>query len=83
VIILLQSPECWDYSCIPPCPDQSAIFLRSETIVLISVTTAPNKALDRSGDNSLAQWLSPVILATQEAEIRRIMVGSQTRQIVL
>jgi hypothetical protein len=28
------------------------------------------------------QWLSTVILATQEAEIRRITVGSQPRQIV-
>jgi hypothetical protein len=28
-------------------------------------------------------WLVPVILATQEVEIRRIMVGSQPRQIVL
>jgi hypothetical protein len=28
------------------------------------------------------QWLPPVILATQETEIRRIMVGSQPRQIV-
>jgi hypothetical protein len=27
-------------------------------------------------------WLTPVILATQEAEIRRIMVGVQPRQIV-
>jgi hypothetical protein len=29
------------------------------------------------------QWLTPVILATQEAEIRRIMVGSKPEQIVL
>jgi hypothetical protein len=28
------------------------------------------------------QWLMPVILATQEAEIRRTAVGSQPRQIV-
>jgi hypothetical protein len=28
------------------------------------------------------QWLTPVILATQEAEIRRIVVWSQPRQIV-
>jgi hypothetical protein len=27
-------------------------------------------------------WLIPVILATQEAEIRRILVQSQLRQIV-
>jgi hypothetical protein len=28
------------------------------------------------------QWLTPVIPATQEAEMRRIMVGSQPRKIV-
>jgi hypothetical protein len=28
------------------------------------------------------QWLTPIILATQKAEIRRIMVQSQPRQIV-
>jgi hypothetical protein len=29
------------------------------------------------------RWLTPVILATQEAEIRRIRVRSQPRQIVM
>jgi hypothetical protein len=29
------------------------------------------------------QWLTPIILAIQEAEIRRITVQSQPRQIVL
>jgi hypothetical protein len=28
------------------------------------------------------QWLTPVILATQEAELRKIAVGSQLGQIV-
>jgi hypothetical protein len=28
------------------------------------------------------RWLKPVILATQEAEIRRIKFGNQPRQIV-
>jgi hypothetical protein len=28
------------------------------------------------------QWLTPIILPTQESEIRRIVVGSQPRQIV-
>jgi hypothetical protein len=28
------------------------------------------------------RWLMPIILSTQEAEIRRIMVQSQPRQIV-
>jgi hypothetical protein len=30
-----------------------------------------------------SQWLTSVILATQEAEIRRIAVRSQPRQVVL
>jgi hypothetical protein len=32
--------------------------------------------------NELRQWLKPVILANREAEIRRIMVQSQSREIV-
>jgi hypothetical protein len=28
------------------------------------------------------RWLTPILLATQEAEIRKINVGSQPRQIV-
>jgi hypothetical protein len=33
--------------------------------------------------NSRCQWLTPIILDTQEAEIRRIKVRSQPGQIVL
>jgi hypothetical protein len=36
-----------------------------------------------SGKKKGRQWFTPVILATQEAEIRRIEIGSQPRQIVL
>jgi hypothetical protein len=36
----------------------------------------------KSGSAARCQRLSPVILATQEAEIRRISVQSQPRQIV-
>jgi hypothetical protein len=32
--------------------------------------------------NSPHQWFIPIILDTQEAEIRKIAVGSQSRQIV-
>jgi hypothetical protein len=36
----------------------------------------------RKGPCTRCRWLTPVILATQEAEIRRIAVRSQPRQIV-
>jgi hypothetical protein len=36
----------------------------------------------RSGTLARHWWLTPVILATHEAEIRRISVQSQLRQIV-
>jgi hypothetical protein len=39
----------------------------------------PLKFIDKAG----CWWLTPVILVTQEAEVRRIVVQSQPRQIVL
>jgi hypothetical protein len=47
------------------------------TLVLLS-NPSPNK-----NDDSLAPEITPVILATQEAEVRRIEVRSQPGQIVL
>jgi hypothetical protein len=41
------------------------------------------EALSSNSSTAGSQWFTPVILATQEAEIRRIMVQSQLRQIVL
>jgi hypothetical protein len=43
----------------------------------------PNKQLlNKQTEETERRWLTPVILATQEAEIRRIVVQSQTGQIV-
>jgi hypothetical protein len=38
--------------------------------------------LGKEKQGSRHRWLTPAILATQEAEIRRIKVQSQPRQIV-
>jgi hypothetical protein len=47
-------------------------------IILILSFDIALKILTSAG----GQWLMPVIIATQEAEIRRILVRSQPRQIV-
>jgi hypothetical protein len=39
------------------------------------------KDMIKKGERDGRWWLTPVILATQEAEIRRIMVRSQPEQI--
>jgi hypothetical protein len=41
-----------------------------------------NKILSKNQKQARCQWLTSVILVTQEAEIRRIMVQSQPGQIV-
>jgi hypothetical protein len=41
-----------------------------------------NSILKKSTGSAQQWWLTPVIPATQEAEIRRITVQSQPRQIV-
>jgi hypothetical protein len=48
------------------------------TLTLILLSRMHFKKIDQGGH----QWLTPVILTTQEAAIRRIMVQSQARQIV-
>jgi hypothetical protein len=55
------------------------------TVRRVMVQVSPGKKQDPTSKITKAarhQWLIPVILATQEAEIRRIKVGGQPRQIV-
>jgi hypothetical protein len=44
--------------------------------------TAECYAVIKRNEGARHQWLVPVILATQEAEIRRNVIGSQPWQIV-
>jgi hypothetical protein len=45
---------------------------------LLSLVTPPPEEYTQAGH----RWLMPAILATQEAEIRRVLVPSQPREIV-
>jgi hypothetical protein len=58
--------------------------LSSKHEALNSNAVPPKKKNKKKKTNLFArcQWLMPVILVTQEAEIRRISVRSQPRQIV-
>jgi hypothetical protein len=48
----------------------------------INIKRADNTNVGKKVKQARHQWLTPVILATEEAEIRRIMVRRQPRQIV-
>jgi hypothetical protein len=45
--------------------------------------TNKNSMMTRINPKARCWWLTPVLLASQEAKIRRNMVGSQPGQIVL
>jgi hypothetical protein len=51
-----------------------------ELIVLLPLP--PEKLVCKKSFSARHQWLTPVILATEESEIRRIKDQSQPRQIV-
>jgi hypothetical protein len=54
-------------------------FINLICLIALELQLSGLKVLQSS---SGCQWLTPVIVATQEAEIRRIVVQSQPRQIV-
>jgi hypothetical protein len=58
-------PECWDYNVC-----HHAQLKSHFTLTLSSIKTKPVRY----------QWLTPVILATEEAKIKRITVWSQPRK---
>jgi hypothetical protein len=56
----------------------------NEALGLIPSTTKKEKNKQTNKKHIVGrQWLIPAILVTQEAEIRRIVVRSQPRQIIL
>jgi hypothetical protein len=58
--------------------------LASETRGSIPSTKRGNVENLKQGNSMMVRcwWLTPIILATQEAEIGRITIGSQPRQII-
>jgi hypothetical protein len=61
------------------------LFVNYSSVKLDSVILSLYDHVEYKYKNNIKarhQWLRPVILANQEAEIRRIMVESQPRQIV-
>jgi hypothetical protein len=57
-------------------------FYISPGLFPLALGVLDGPALDTSREPPAPGWLNPVILATQEAEIRRTVVGRQPKQIV-
>jgi hypothetical protein len=57
-------------------------YLSSSCGIFTKIDYIYHKAIKTTSQFSRSQWLAPIVLTTQEAEIKRIAVQSNPRQIV-